>query len=83
MTFILRMRRRRRQAILGPLASASGPLSVGVAAGSVSAAISNADLVKRRLHGPGAAESGIIGKTWNEIVRVVGDTVKMAGSGLV
>ena len=83
MTFILRMRRRRRQATLGPLASAAGPLPVGVAAGSASAAVSNAELVRRRLHGPAAAESGIVGKAWNEIVRVVGDTVRMAGSGLV
>ncbi|KAF8071787.1 hypothetical protein FPV67DRAFT_897307 [Lyophyllum atratum] len=42
---------------------------------------SNAELVRKRLRGP--AEAGILGSAWGEIVRVVYDTVKMAGSGLV
>ncbi|KAG6830866.1 hypothetical protein H0H92_014231 [Tricholoma furcatifolium] len=40
----------------------------------------NADLVRQRLL---SVKSGALGKTWGEIVRVVCDTVRMAGSGLV
>ena len=44
---------------------------------------SNADLVRRRLQVGGASEGRIVGKMWGEIVRAIGDAVKMAGSGLV
>jgi len=45
---------------------------------------SNAELVRRRLQAAGGGvEAGFLGKAWTEIIRVVGDTVKMAGSGLV
>ncbi|KAG5647337.1 hypothetical protein DXG03_000405 [Asterophora parasitica] len=41
----------------------------------------NAELVRRRLQN--VAEVGILGRAWGEALRVVTDTVKMAGSGLV
>lgn len=46
----------------------------------MSATITNAELVRRRL---GGVEAGVLGRIWGEVVRAVADTVKMAGSGLV
>ncbi|KAF8805431.1 hypothetical protein BYT27DRAFT_7169561 [Phlegmacium glaucopus] len=69
LSFILRMRRRKRQLSLD-----------GVAA----TAASHADLVRKRLQAAGGrVEGSLLARAWGEIVRVVGDTVKMAGSGLV
>ena len=51
---------------------------------SATVAASHADLVRKRLQTAGSGVKGIFfGRAWGEIVRVVGDTVKMAGSGLV
>lgn len=48
------------------------------------AAAGHADLVRRRLKAAGGrVEGSLLGRAWADIVRVVGDTVKMAGSGLV
>lgn len=74
------MRRRRQIAALGPLASGSSALTVG---GAALTAASNADLVRRRLHASVASESGLVSRAWGGVVRAVGDTVRMAGSGLV
>lgn len=52
---------------------------VGAGAGTGSA-ITNAELVRRRL---GGVEAGLLGRVWGEVIRAVTDTVKMAGSGLV
>lgn len=52
--------------------------TVGAAGGG--SAITNAEMVRRRL---GGVEAGLLGRVWVEVVRVVTDTVKMAGSGLV
>ncbi|KAF7771597.1 hypothetical protein Agabi119p4_5908 [Agaricus bisporus var. burnettii] len=52
--------------------------SRGTSAGS--AAVTNAELVRRRL---GGMEAGLLGRFWGEVLRAVTDTVKMAGSGLV
>ncbi|KDR76121.1 hypothetical protein GALMADRAFT_247333 [Galerina marginata CBS 339.88] len=77
-SFVLRMRRRRK--LLATLGG--GGAVAGVAAAS--SAVTNAELVRRRLHAAsGVVESGLVQRAWGEIVRVVGDTVKMAGSGLV
>ncbi|PPQ95200.1 hypothetical protein CVT26_014891 [Gymnopilus dilepis] len=76
-SFLLRMRRRRR--MLMDAATLSG----GTAA-TVAVASSNADLVRRRLQAAhGGVEAGFLRRAWSELVRAVGDTVKMAGSGLV
>jgi hypothetical protein len=40
----------------------------------------NVEVVRRRLQG---AEAGLLRRAWGEVVRVVLDTAKMAGSGLV
>ncbi|KAF8972198.1 hypothetical protein BDZ97DRAFT_1783655 [Flammula alnicola] len=75
-SFILRIRRKRRLMRLD---------SVGVGAANTAAAAAsatNAELVRRRLQAAGA-ESGLFQRAWGEVVRVVGDTVRMAGSGLV
>jgi hypothetical protein len=54
---------------------------VTLGAGASSTVSNNADLARRRLQG--VDEAGIFGKTWGEVIRVVSDTVRMAGSGLV
>ena len=78
-SFVLRMRRRKRLLQVG--------LEGGTTAASIAAAVSassNADLVRRRLQAAsGVAEGGLMQRAWGEIVRVVGDTVRMAASGLV
>ena len=68
-SFVLRRRRRKR------LAS----LTLGAAN---SANFSNADFVRRRLLGA-ETESGVPQRAWRQVVRVVTDTLKMAGGGLV
>ncbi|KAF9533912.1 hypothetical protein CPB83DRAFT_804910 [Crepidotus variabilis] len=78
-SFLLRLRRRRQMIALGPLASSSAALTVG---GAAMAAASNADLVRRRLNAS-TGETGLVTRAWSGVVRVVGDTVRMAGSGLV
>ncbi|KAF9479621.1 hypothetical protein BDN70DRAFT_993336 [Pholiota conissans] len=70
-SFVLRMRRRRLL------------LTTGAATSAAAASASTADIVRRRLGAAPASESGVVRRAWDEAVRVVGDTVKMAGSGLV
>lgn len=48
--------------------------------GTSGTAITNAELVRRRL---GGVEAGLLRRVWGEVSRAVIDTVKMAGSGLV
>lgn len=50
-------------------------------AGASSTVSNNADLARRRLQG--MDEAGVLTKAWAEVIRVVSDTVRMAGSGLV
>ncbi|PFH48766.1 hypothetical protein AMATHDRAFT_64711 [Amanita thiersii Skay4041] len=83
-SFILRMRRRRQ----GRIGSGSGgsvtPLKNGSSGLSATGMASNADLVRKRLQLSGAGGDGnLVGKVWTEVVRMLVDTVKMAGSGLV
>lgn len=40
----------------------------------------SAELARRRLQ---VDEAGLFGRVWGEVIRVVLDTVRMAGSGLV
>jgi hypothetical protein len=49
------------------------------------ATATHADLVRKKLQtaGSGVIKGTLFGRVWGEVVRVVGDTVKMAGSGLV
>jgi hypothetical protein len=72
------MRRRR-------LLLTSSGVGAGLTAATATAAASasTADLVRRRLGTAGGSEGGVIGRAWGEVLRVVGDTVRMAGSGLV
>lgn len=50
----------------------------------MTAAATHADIVRKRLQVAGSGVEGtLFGRVWGEIVRIVGDTVKMAGSGLV
>ncbi|KAG6886527.1 hypothetical protein C0992_003561 [Termitomyces sp. T32_za158] len=62
-SFVLRVRHRKRQALNGPMNTSN-----------------TAELVRRRLQIAGA---GGLSRAWGEVVRVVYDTVRMAGSGLV
>lgn len=39
--------------------------------------------VRRRLEAAGGARAGLAGRVWGEVVRAVGDTVRMSGRGLV
>ncbi|RDB25925.1 hypothetical protein Hypma_006757 [Hypsizygus marmoreus] len=43
---------------------------------------SSAELARRQLQA-GVGDAGLFGRAWGEMVRVVSDTVRMAGSGLV
>jgi len=70
LSFLVRIRRRRRLAVAG---------ISGVAA-ALPSAVSNAALVRKRL---GSDDAGLVQRWIGEAVRVVTDTVKMAGSGLV
>ncbi|KAG6900839.1 hypothetical protein C0993_000158 [Termitomyces sp. T159_Od127] len=62
-SFVLRVRYRKRQAM-------NGSINAG----------NTAELVRRRLQNVGA---GALSKAWGEVIQVVYDTVRMAGSGLV
>ncbi|KAF7979151.1 hypothetical protein HWV62_43399 [Athelia sp. TMB] len=46
------------------------------------AGVGAADAVRRRLAAAGAG-AGVVGRVWSEVVRAVGDTVRMGGGGLV
>ena len=55
-----------------------------ITANVTTATASHADLARKRLQTAGSGVKGTrLGRMWAEVVRVVGDTVKMAGSGLV
>jgi len=55
-----------------------------ITATATAATATHADLVRKRLQTAGSGVKGtLFGRVWGEVVRVVGDTVKMAGSGLV
>ena len=74
-SFLLRMRRRKRLIDLNGAAQMTA---------NVTATATHADLVRKRLQTAGSGVKGtLLGTVWGEVVRVVGDTVKMAGSGLV
>ena len=74
-SFVLRMRRRKK------LLDLSGAAQITA---NVAATASHADVVRRRLQTAGSGVKGtLFGRVLGEIVRVIGDTVKMAGSGLV
>lgn len=74
-SFVLRMRRRKR------LLNLSGAAQITA---NMTATATHADLVRKRLQTAGSGVKGtLFGRVWGEVVRVVGDTVKMAGSGLV
>ena len=69
------MRRRKRLLNLSGAAQMTANMTV---------AASHADVVRKRLQVAGSGVEGtLFGRVWAEIVRVVTDTVKMAGSGLV
>lgn len=83
-SFLLRLRHRRRKLLAGGGAAVpsngSGvmtPLRNGSSAGT------NVELVKKKLRQIGAADASLVWKLWIEVVKMVMDTVKMAGSGLV
>ncbi|KAF5341747.1 hypothetical protein D9611_001462 [Ephemerocybe angulata] len=72
LSWVLRVRHRRRKLAEGagtPLLGAAGP--------------TNVDLVRKRLQAAGSSDSSIVVKVGREVLRVVIDTVKMAGRGLV
>ena len=75
-SFLLRMRRRKR------LLDLSGAVQMTAHA---TATATHADLVRKKLQtaGSGVIKGTLLGRVWGEVVRAVGDTVKMAGSGLV
>ena len=74
-SFVLRIRRRKKLLSLGGAAQITA---------NVAATATHADLVRKRLQTAGSGVKGtFFGRMWGEAVRVVGDTVKMAGSGLV
>jgi hypothetical protein len=76
-SFLLRMRRRKK------LLSLSGAAQM-TATATAAATATHADLVRKRLQTAGSGVKGtFFGRMWGDIVRVVRDTVKMAGSGLV
>lgn len=82
-SFILRFRHKRRKLLAGGGgASANGGVTPLIN-GPNGALASNADLVRKRLQHIGAGGDGLVQQLWAEVVRMVADTVKMAGSGLV
>ncbi|KAF5327048.1 hypothetical protein D9619_005005 [Psilocybe cf. subviscida] len=80
-SFVLRIRRRRRLQQLA-IGIGAGAAAAPAASAAMVQAATNAERVRRRLQVAGA-ESGLVQRAWGEVVRVVGDTVRMAGSGLV
>jgi hypothetical protein len=74
LSFILRMRRKKR--LLGG--------GTALTAASAATSASNAELVRRRLQAAnGNVKGGFLSKALIEVIRAVGDTVRMAGRGLV
>ncbi|KAG7451305.1 uncharacterized protein BT62DRAFT_1071880 [Guyanagaster necrorhizus] len=45
--------------------------------------VNTADMVRKRLQAVNGREAGVLGKAWSEIARVLMDTIRMGGSGLV
>ncbi|KAF8631371.1 hypothetical protein AX15_002427 [Amanita polypyramis BW_CC] len=87
-SFLLRFRHKRRKVLAGGSGGAAltNPASGGVATPLRNGrnGITNAELVRRRLQQIGTGgDASIMWKLLAEIMRVVMDTVKMAGSGLV
>ncbi|KAF9036220.1 hypothetical protein BJ165DRAFT_1507290 [Panaeolus papilionaceus] len=82
-SFVLKVRRRRLMGLGGAAVAGAGAGAAGAGVTAVATA-SNAELVRRRLQSVNAAvEVGMLSRAWGEIVRAIGDTVRMAGSGLV
>lgn len=55
-----------------------------ITANATTATATHADLVRKRLQTAGSGVKGtLFGRVWGDMVRVVGDTVRMAGGGLV
>lgn len=46
-------------------------------------ATNNAQLARMHLQATAGGEVGALGRAWGEVIRIVCDTVRMAGSGLV
>ena len=80
-SFLLRLRHRRRKLLAGGGAAVASNGSGTLRNGS--SADTNVELVKKKLRQIGAADTSLAWKLWIEIVKMVMDTVKMAGSGLV
>lgn len=81
-SFLLRLRHRRRKLLAGggAVLSSNGDVMTPLRNGSNG---TNVDLVRKKLQQIGAADASLIWRLWTEIVKMVMDTVKMAGSGLV
>jgi hypothetical protein len=81
-SFLLRLRHRRRKLLAGggAVLSSNGDVMTPLRNGSNG---TNVDLVRKKLQQIGAADASLIWRLWKEIVKMVMDTVKMAGSGLV
>ncbi|KAJ7232793.1 hypothetical protein B0H12DRAFT_1239541 [Mycena haematopus] len=82
LTFVLLLLVRRRRASTASLASSAGTPS------GKSGDIAHAELVRRRLAAASAASgigggTGVLARALAAVLRVVGDTVRMGGSGLV
>lgn len=48
-----------------------------------SGSVKTVDAVRKRLQAVNGAEAGVLGRMWSEAMRVITDTVRMGGSGLV
>jgi hypothetical protein len=70
-SFVMQVRRRRVQG--------SGAATLQAGNGQTA----TVDLVRQRLLNPGSGNNGILRAAWTEIIRVIGDTIRMGGSGLV
>lgn len=80
-SFLIRLRSRRRRAIVESIKAGAG--SVVTSASSSGAVTSAAEEVRRRLQRGQPAGGNVILKVWEDVVRAVGDTVRMGGRGLV
>lgn len=74
LSLLIRLRRRRRLRLR---------LGTGTPTLTPKATVNTADLVRRRLNNVNGRETGVIGRAWTEMARIVGDAVRMGGSGLV
>lgn len=45
--------------------------------------VNTANMVRKRLQAVTVAEGSVFGRAWGEVLKVVTDTIRMAGSGLV